>query len=124
VLEGINDIRHRTATSPEDLITAYQRLIARAHADGVCVVGGTLTPWEGGSLYSIDRNEIRVAVNQWIRTSGAFDAVVDFDKVTRDPADPARFLPAYDSGDHLHPGDAGYQAMANAVQLADLECAR
>lgn len=124
VLEGINDIRHRTATSPEDLITAYQRLIARAHADGVCVVGGTLTPWEGGSLYSIDRNEIRVAVNQWIRTSGAFDAVVDFDKVTRDPADPARFLPAYDSGDHLHPGDAGYQAMANAVQLAELECDR
>ena len=124
VLEGINDIRHDNATSPEDLINAYQQLIARAHADGVCVVGATLTPWEGGSLYSEDRNEIRMAVNNWIRTSGAFDAVVDFDKVTRDPSDPARFLPAYDSGDHLHPGDAGYQAMADAVDLRDLECSR
>ncbi|HEU4567238.1 MAG TPA: SGNH/GDSL hydrolase family protein [Marmoricola sp.] len=124
VLEGINDIRHDNAKSPEDLIRAYQQLIARAHADGVCVVGATLTPWEGGSLYSEHRNEIRMAVNDWIRTSGAFDSVVDFDKVTRDPSDPARFLPAYDSGDHLHPGDAGYEAMANAVDLDDLECHR
>lgn len=124
VLEGINDIRHRTATKPQDLISAYKQLIARAHADGVCIVGATLTPWEGGSLYSEDRNEIRMAVNDWIRHSGTFDAVVDFDKVTRDPDHPARFLPAYDSGDHLHPGDAGYQAMAAAVNLADLECGR
>ena len=62
----------------------------------------------------------RVAVNDWIRRSGEFDAVIDFDKVTRDPADPQRMLPAYDSGDHLHPGDAGYQAMANAVDLSKL----
>ncbi|HEX5511002.1 MAG TPA: GDSL-type esterase/lipase family protein, partial [Actinomycetales bacterium] len=104
--------------------SAYRQLIARAHARGICVVGGTLTPWEGGSLYSEDRNEIRKAVNEWILGSGAFDAVVDFDKVTRDPANPDRFLPAYDSGDHLHPGDAGYEAMANAVDLADLSCDR
>jgi lysophospholipase L1-like esterase len=124
LMEGINDIRWQHATSPEDLTSAYRQLIARAHARGICVVGGTLTPWEGGSLYSEDRNEIRKAVNEWILGSGAFDAVVDFDKVTRDPANPDRFLPAYDSGDHLHPGDAGYEAMANAVDLADLSCDR
>ncbi|HEX5534780.1 MAG TPA: SGNH/GDSL hydrolase family protein [Actinomycetales bacterium] len=124
LMEGINDIRWRHATSAEDLTSAYRQLIARAHARGICVVGGTLTPWAGGSLYSEDRNEVRKAVNEWIRGSGAFDAVVDFDKVTRDPANPDRFLPAYDSGDHLHPGDAGYEAMANAVDLADLRCDR
>jgi lysophospholipase L1-like esterase len=124
VLEGINDIRHQTATAPGDLIAAYKQLIARAHADGVCIVGGTLTPYEGGSLYSEDRDRIRQAVNDWIRNSGAFDAVVDFDEATRDPDHPTRFLPAYDSGDHLHPGDAGYQAMAAAVDLADLDCNR
>jgi lysophospholipase L1-like esterase len=124
LLEGINDIRHQNATSPEDLISAYKQLTARAHADDVCIVGGTLTPYEGGSLYSEDRNQIRQAVNRWIRTSGAFDAVVDFDRATRDPDRPTRFLPAYDSGDHLHPGDAGYQAMAAAVDLTDLDCNR
>lgn len=124
VMEGINDIRWGFARSPEDLISAYRQLIARAHAKGVCVIGGTLTPFEGGSLYTEDKDVIRQAVNEWIRASGEYDAVVDFDKVTRDPANPRRFLPAYDSGDHLHPGDAGYAAMAEAVDLGQLECHR
>jgi lysophospholipase L1-like esterase len=124
VTEGINDIRWDVATEPHDLITAYRLMIRRAHDRGVCVVGGTLTPWEGGSLYSEKRNALREQVNAWIRDSGEFDAVVDFDRVTRDPQRPERFLPAYDSGDHLHPGDAGYQAMAAAVDLQRLDCHR
>ena len=81
------------------------------------MIGATLTPYEGAGYYSEAGEAARVALNSWIRTGGAFDAVVDFDKATRDPSHPARFLPEYDSGDHLHPNDAGYQAMANAVDL-------
>ncbi|UYM07636.1 SGNH/GDSL hydrolase family protein [Solicola gregarius] len=124
ILEGINDIRHETATEPEDLTAAYRQLIRRAHANGVCVVGATMTPWAGGSLYSEERNRLRIEVNHWIRTSGQFDSVIDFDKGTRDPDNPKRFLPAYDSGDHLHPGDEGYQAMADTVRLRQLDCNR
>ncbi|UPK74396.1 SGNH/GDSL hydrolase family protein [Nocardioidaceae bacterium SCSIO 66511] len=124
ILEGINDIRHDIATEPEDLTTAYGQLIKRAHAKGLCAVGATLTPWEGGSLYSEERNTLRTEVNHWIRTSGQFDSVIDFDKATRDPDNPKRFLPAYDSGDHLHPGDEGYQAMADTVRLRQLDCNR
>ncbi|MFC7490232.1 MULTISPECIES: SGNH/GDSL hydrolase family protein [unclassified Knoellia] len=124
VMEGVNDLRWEFATEPADLIQAYRQLIARAHARGVCVVGGTITPWEGGSLWSASKDAIRADVNEWIRTSGEFDAVVDFDAVVRDPARPARMLAAYDSGDHLHPGDAGYEAMGNAVDLRALECRR
>ena len=124
VMEGVNDLRWDVATRPADLITAYRQLIARGHARGICVVGGTITPWEGGSRWSPARDDIRVAVNEWIRTSGEFDAVVDFDAAVRDPAQPSRILAAYDSGDHLHPGDAGYEAMGNAVDLTALECSR
>lgn len=124
VMEGVNDLRWDFATRPADLINAYRQLAARAHARGVCIVGGTITPWEGGSRWSARREAIRVQVNQWIRTTGEFDGVVDFDAAIRDPQRPTRMLPAYDSGDHLHPGDAGYQAMAAAVDLEDLECRR
>jgi lysophospholipase L1-like esterase len=124
VLAGINDIRWDHADEASDLIAAYRDLIAQAHAEDVCVVGGTLTPYEGGSRYTPERDQVRAAVNAWIRTSGEFDGVVDFDAATRDPVRPARFLPAYDSGDHLHPGDAGYAAMAEAFDLSLLECDR
>ena len=70
--------------------------------------------------FSAEKEQVRQAVNRWIRESGEFDAVIDFDAVTRDPTHPARLLPAYDSGDHLHPGDAGNQAMAEAIDIAAL----
>nr|WP_206444255.1 SGNH/GDSL hydrolase family protein [Nocardioides sp. KC13] len=124
LLAGINDIRWDFADEPADLIAGYRDLIDQAHAEDVCVVGATLTPYEGGSRYTPERDRVRVAVNDWIRTSGEFDGVVDFDAATRDPERPTRFLPAYDSGDHLHPGDAGYAAMAEAFDLSMLECDR
>ena len=81
------------------------------------IFGATLLPFQGAGYYSPAGEAIREAVNAWIRTSGAFDGVIDFDAVMRDPADPLRLNPAYDSGDHLHPDDAGYQAMADAINL-------
>ena len=121
VLIGINDIGNSSATNPvtaEDLIAGYRQLIARARAKGISVIGATLTPFEGAAYYSPEKEVVRQAVNNWIRNNDEFDAVIDFDRVTRDPARPTRFLPAYDSGDHLHPNDLGYQAMGNAVPLA------
>jgi lysophospholipase L1-like esterase len=116
-LEGINDIGNGVATSAQQLIAADEQIIARAHADGVRIFGGTLVPFVGAGYSSPQKETIREALNAWIRTSGAFDGVVDFDKAIRDPSNPTVMLPAYDSGDHLHPDDAGYQAMANAVDL-------
>jgi len=118
---GINDIGNSSATNPvsaQDLIAAYRQVIARAHAKGIAVFGATLTPFEGAAYYSPEKEVVRQAVNSWIRASDEFDGLIDFDLATRDPARPARFLPAYDSGDHLHPSDLGYQAMGNAVPLA------
>jgi lysophospholipase L1-like esterase len=117
VLEGINDIGF-TRTPAARIIAGYENLIAAAHAAGLKIFGATLTPFQGSGYYSAAGEAEREAVNHWIRTSGAFDGVIDFDQVLRDPADPLRLLPAYDSGDHLHPNDAGYQAMANAINLA------
>ena len=132
VLLGTNDIgwpggpfapQERPATA-EDLIQGFRALIAQAHAHNVRIVGATLppfehalagTPLEGHSTPAKDA--VRQSVNRWIRESGAFDAVVDFDAVLRDPAHPARLRAALDSGDHLHPGDAGYRAMAAAIDL-------
>ncbi|MFC5743110.1 SGNH/GDSL hydrolase family protein [Dyella tabacisoli] len=130
VLMGINDIGWRDsalgpqepAPTADELIAGYRQLIARAHVRGVRIVGATLTPFEAAlqdtpmkGYYNLDKERVRQAVNRWIRESHEFDAVVDFDAVVRDPAHPQRFLAAYDSGDHLHPGDAGYQVMAAAV---------
>jgi lysophospholipase L1-like esterase len=122
VMLGINDIGHTTDDAPlpggaNDLIAGYRQLIARAHGKGIKIYGATLTPFEGAKYFTPEKEEMREAVNNFIRTSGEFDGVIDFDKVIRDPAQPKRFLPAYDSGDHLHPGNAGYEAMGNAVPL-------
>jgi lysophospholipase L1-like esterase len=127
LLEGINNIGLPGAfglpdesVSAADIIAGHMQLITRAHERGLTIYGATLTPFEGTTFpgyYTLDGEAKRQAVNQWIRTSGAFDAVIDFDKAIRDPANPIRMLPAYDSGDHLHPNDAGYNAMANYVDL-------
>jgi lysophospholipase L1-like esterase len=120
VLIGINDIIYASSanTALADAITAgYQKLIARAHIQGIRVLGGTLLPYEGFAWYSAARDSVRQRVNNWIRTSRAFDGVIDFDAAVRDPARPTRLLPAWDSGDHLHPNDLGYEAMAKAVPL-------
>jgi lysophospholipase L1-like esterase len=95
-----------------------KQLIERAHARGLKIYGATLTPFEGAPYYTPEGEAKRQALNKWIRSKGAYDGVIDFDMITRDPAAPTKFLPAYDSGDHLHPGDAGYKAMGDAVDLA------
>ena len=127
VLEGINDIGFSAVpphpgvdVSAAQIIAGYRRLIAEAHARGLKVFGATLLPYQGSGYYTAAGEAKREAVNTWIRTSGAFDGVIDFDAVMRDPVDPLRLNPFYDSGDHLHPDDAGYQAMANAINLAML----
>jgi lysophospholipase L1-like esterase len=128
VLEGINDLGHPGASaalsetvSAKEIIAALKQLIARAHEHGLKIFGGTLTPFEGTAFpgyFTPEKEAKRKAVNGWIRTAGAFDGVVDFDRALRDPAHPDRMLPAYDGGDHLHPGDRGCQAMAEAVDLS------
>ena len=124
VLEGINDIgRFLRPAGPEDDFTpqqmelAYTEIVEAAHEHGLKAYGATLTPY-GGAFYFSDKGEqVREAVNQWIRTSGVFDGVIDFDEITRDPQNPNRFNPAYDCGDHLHPNDAGYKAMSDGIDL-------
>jgi lysophospholipase L1-like esterase len=129
LLEGINDIGFsqlpdtgcaapNTDVSAAQIIAGYKHIIAAAHAAGLRIFGGTLLPFQGAFYYSAAGEAKREAVNRWIRVSGAFDGVIDFDRAVRDPANPLQLLPAYDSGDHLHPNDAGYQAMADAVHLA------
>jgi lysophospholipase L1-like esterase len=121
VLEGINDIQQDPhQTDPAKIISAYRQVIAQAKAHGIRVIGGTLVPFKGWRVWDETLEATRQAVNDFIRDSHEFDAVVDFDKALQDPADPLRMLPAYDSGDHLHPNDAGYRAMAAAVDLSKL----
>jgi lysophospholipase L1-like esterase len=120
VMLGVNDIGNspdNNPISPNELIAGYRQLIARAHEKGIAIFSATLTPFEGAAYYSPAKEQVREAVNNWIRGNDEFDGVIDLDLVTRDPAHPTRFLPAYDSGDHLHPNDLGYQAMGNAVPL-------
>jgi lysophospholipase L1-like esterase len=127
VLLGINDIGQPTSIAPpaeevsvDDLLFGYRQLIARAHERGLRIYGATLTPFQDTTIegYYTPANEAkRLAVNRWIRTSGEWDGVIDFDRAVRDPAQPLRMLPAYDSGDHLHPNDAGMRAMADAIPL-------
>ena len=138
VLEGINDIGWphmktrpsanstsqnespfaHEAVSAQDLIAGLQQIIERAHEHGIRVFGATLTPFEGADYYSADGEVERQAVNQWIRTSGAFDGVFDFDAAVRDPSHPSEFREDYQSGDHLHPSAAGYKAIADAINLS------
>jgi len=119
LLEGINDIGWgnlpESPASAAEIIGAYRQLIARAHARGVKIVGGTLLPFEGAVYYRPDAERMRQEVNDWIRSSGAFDGVIDFAAALADPEHPLRLSPAADSGDHLHPGDRGYWMMAHAV---------
>jgi lysophospholipase L1-like esterase len=123
ILEGINDIGSATrAKTPlptvADITGAYRQMIARAHDRGVKVIGATVIPYKGAGYYSPEGDAVRIAVNAWIRTPGNFDGVIDFEKAVADPADPLRMAKAYDSGDALHPGDAGYRAMGDSVDLA------
>ena len=121
VLEGVNDIGASSpagaTTIADELIAAYQQIVARARGRGIRVYGATILPF-GGSMYDSPEHEAaRQAVNQWIRTSGAYDAVIDLDAALRDPADARRLLPSADTGDHLHPNEYGYQLIADAIDL-------
>jgi lysophospholipase L1-like esterase len=116
VLEGINDLGTRSA-SAEDLIAAYEQIILRAHARDILVYGATIMPCGGSFYFSPDLEAARRTINTWIRTSGRFDAVIDFDAATRDPQRPSHLLAAVDCGDHLHPADEGYKIMADAIDL-------
>nr|BFE70790.1 hypothetical protein GCM10020092_040910 [Actinoplanes digitatis] len=130
VLLGINDIGQPGSIAPpseavtvDDLIFGYRQLIARAHERGLLIFGATMTPFQDTTIpgyYSEAGEAKRVAANRWIRTSGEYDGVIDFDRAVRDPAQPARMLAAYDSGDHLHPNDAGMAAMAERDPAATL----
>jgi lysophospholipase L1-like esterase len=125
LLEGINDINIAAipgipaseAVTAEQLITAYTQFIDQARGHGIKVAGATITPTEGLWLYSVKTEALRQTLNDWIRKSGKFDAVIDFDGAVRDPARPARLNPAFDPGDHVHPNDAGNAAMAAAIDL-------
>jgi lysophospholipase L1-like esterase len=125
LLEGINDISFSSIpglpasekVSAADIITGYRLLIGRAHLHGLAIIGCTLTAFEGVPTFTQDGEKMRQEVNRWIRESGEFDAVVDLDAATRDPAAPTKLLAAYDSGDHIHPNDAGNKAMAEAIDL-------
>jgi lysophospholipase L1-like esterase len=134
LMMGINDVgwpgtilvpKGEAAPTPEEIIAGYQQIIARAHAKGLRIYGATLTPFEDAfhnwlPLYgfnSPEKEQKREALNKWIRTSGAFDGVIDFDAVARDPANPKHIRADFDSGDHLHPNDAGYKAMADSIDL-------
>jgi lysophospholipase L1-like esterase len=124
IMESINDIGHATdpakpydVVTAEDLITGLSQLATRAHTHGIKVYGATLTPFVGAKYQSPAGEEMRQAINKWIRTTNQLDGVIDFDKVTTDPTHPGMFLILDDSGDHLHPGDAGYKAMGESIDL-------
>src|SRR5262249_4270548 len=127
VLEGINDIgnaRQNATPTAEDLIAGHKQLIERAHTRGLKIYGARLTPFWGAGYYTEVGEAKRQALNAWIRTSKAYDGVIDCDKATQDPADPKKFLGAYDSCDHLHPNSAGYKAMGEAIDLSLFRNAR
>ena len=120
VLEGVNDIGvagAKPSPSAADLISGHRQLIDRAHARGLRIYGATLTPFEGAAYWTPEGEAKRQALNTWIRTSGAYDAVLDFAAAVQDPAHPSKTRAEYDSGDHLHLSPAGYAAMANSVDL-------
>jgi lysophospholipase L1-like esterase len=129
LFEGVNDLgglaRNGEVTPAEHaalvqrVLSAYQQIILRAHAHGIRVFGATITPYTGSDYYHPGplSEADRQTVNAWIRTPGHFDAILDFDTIVRDPQHPERLLPAFDSGDHLHPSPAGYRAMGEALPL-------
>jgi lysophospholipase L1-like esterase len=119
VLEGVNDIgaAKNAPPRPEELIASYRQIIERAHTHGIKVFGATILPYKGAGYWSEAGEAVRQAVNAWTRAPGHFDGVIDLDRAVADKADPLTMAAAYDSGDHLHPKDAGYKAMADAVDL-------
>ena len=126
ILEGINDIGRLANTrmlAPEDDITAQNlehaltQIADRAHEHGIKVYAATLTPYGGAGYYSEKGEQVRQEYNNWMRTSNVFDGFIDFDKIATDPQNPGHFNPAFDSGDHLHPADAGYKAMGEGIDL-------
>jgi lysophospholipase L1-like esterase len=121
LFEGTNDIgatrQNPRSMTLDDLTGGYKQIVERAHKRGIKVIGCTLNPFEGMSYYSEQTDSLRNAVNNWIRTSGIFDAVADFEAATRDPENPKQILPRFNNGDHLHPNDAGYKAMAESINL-------
>jgi lysophospholipase L1-like esterase len=116
---SVNSFASETVTA-KDLILGLQQIINRAHEHGIRVFGATMTPYEKADYFTAEGETIRLAVNQWIRTSGAFDGVLDFDAAVRDPNYTSRFREDYHSGDHPHPNAAGYKAMADAINLLAL----
>ncbi|MGI5451898.1 SGNH/GDSL hydrolase family protein [Streptomyces sp. CA-249302] len=122
LFEGVNDIKAHTGVTAQDLIAGYREIAERAHAAGKCVVGATVAPFKGWSEWDPGAEAVRQEVNTYLRGSGDFDAVTDFDHILRNPYDPERILPFFDGGDHLHPNDKGMQAMADAVDLKSLDC--
>jgi lysophospholipase L1-like esterase len=130
VFEGVNDLgtavgaraRGGPAATANDLIAAFRQMILRAHSHGIRVIGATIMAFEGFNAYSTPESEAdRQAVNEWIRHSGEFDGVIDFDAITRDPENPSKLSAAVDGGDHLHPSAGGYQIMADAIDLTLFE---
>jgi lysophospholipase L1-like esterase len=130
LFEGTNDIGQpdtppgnigpclsRTPVTADEIIAGYKQIIARSHARGLKIFGATILPYQGFPAWTTQGEAKRVAVNQWVRTSGAFDGVIDFDAALRDRTNPARMAAEYDSGDHLHPGTAGHEVMGNTVDL-------
>jgi lysophospholipase L1-like esterase len=136
IMVGINDIGFPGTAiepgglvrTPDELIAGYKQMIARAHLHGIKVIGSPLTPFENAlagtanqGYFTPEKEAKRILVNAWIRQSGAFDGLIDFDRVVADPAHPTAIAAAFDSGDHLHPNDAGYKAMAEAIDLKLLQ---
>lgn len=126
IFEGVNDLggavgaraKGEKGPTAQDLIAAFRQMIVRAHSHGIRVIGATIMPFDGFTTYFTPESEAdRQAVNEWIRTSGELDGVIDFDAITRDPAQPSRLSAAVDGGDHLHPSAAGYRIMADAIDL-------
>jgi lysophospholipase L1-like esterase len=115
VFEGVNDIGR--GIDSQSLTNAYAEFVDQAHAQSLRAFGATIAPFEGNGYYTPAHEAVRQAVNSWIRTSGKFDAVIDFDAVVRNPTKPTKLLPAYDTGDGLHLNPAGYQAMADSIDL-------
>jgi lysophospholipase L1-like esterase len=126
VMEGINDIGQsflnpNQAVTADEIIGGLRQLATRAHERELKIIGGTMTPYEGASYFSPEGEVMRETVNDWIRNTPELDGMIDFDRATRDPRHPTRFLPFFDSGDHLHPNDAGYTVMAEAIDLSLLQ---
>ena len=123
---GTNDLRNRNGKSDEEvtapqMIAGLKQFAVRGQARGIKVIGGTLTPFENETFlpgaWNPKREGVRQAVNEWLRQTDAFDAIVDFDRAVRDPGHPTQMLPIYDCGDHLHPSDLGYRTLGDAIDL-------